>query len=241
MKLVKSLLSLLNYFLKRKPKQTPVQPVIEVPAPSVDESPVEEPILDLEIYKTIPLPTGKTMTASVDTLRKVAELTDVRADYMALIIALESSFDYTVKAKTSSATGWFQIINRTWGVLMSRYARQYDIPTDGGEDLRKDPRINALMGAELIKENIKVIKPAIGRDLTLLEIYLAHFFGAGHAKRFILAPANANAVEMFTDQARANPSIFYKNGSLARTIKEVSTVLEKRIATNLKLVNKTFN
>lgn len=241
MRIVESLLNLAYKLFKPKTKPAKTQP--KPPAPVVEPKPevvVVPPKPIVKLYETIPMPTGKYIAASVDTLKQVSVLTGVRADYMALIIALESSFDYSVKAKTSSARGWFQVIDKTWKVLLSRYGERYEIPTDSKEELRFDPRINALMGAELIKENVNVIQPSLKRELTLSEIYLAHFFGAGNAKKFLSLSDATIAASVFPTQAKANVPLFYLNGK-PRTVKEFKAYIDKKIAKSIDLVNKTFN
>lgn len=240
MKLIESLLktaiALINIFKKEVPRE----PVIAVkPTPPFVPEPTVVNV-PFKLYETVPMPTAnKSMSAAIDTLQAVEFLTGVKARDMALIINIESSFDYTVKASTSSATGWFQFINKTWGVVLERYGKLYDIPNTTSSDLRLDPRISALMGAELIKENIKIIKPAIGRELTLLEIYLAHFFGSGNAKKFLQLKEDAIAADVFPTQAKANEWVFFSAGK-PRTVAQIKTYLEGRIKKSIDLADKTF-
>ncbi len=108
----------------------------------------------------------------------------------------ESSFITAVQAKTSSATGLYQFIERTWlGVvrdfrpntaspprpaLVTNDANDKPVITDAAErarilDLRRDPYLSALMAGEMLKRDAARIALRIGRELTLGEVYLAHF------------------------------------------------------------------
>lgn len=251
MKIIETILNTIYEVMDLFRKEEPVKQVsVEKPAPAAVEPAVVETIIEevkpmpvapkVPLYKTIPMPsTNRSMAAAVATLKATETLTGVKARDMALIINIESSFDYTVKAKTSSATGWFQFIDRTWNVVLGQYGKLYDIPFEGAGELRLDPRISALMGAELIKENIKIIRPAIGRDLSLLEIYLAHFFGSGNAKKFLLLRETDIAAERFPKEAKANAAVFF-NKSEPRTVAEIKTYLASRIKKSLTLAEEHF-
>lgn len=159
---------------------------------------------------TIPKPTGnKSYAALKPTLDAAAKMVGVDPNLMGTMAAIESGFDYTVKASSSSATGLFQFINDTWKTMMKKYAAKYGIDPSTPPT---DPRANALMGAEFLKENMAAIKGAVNRPLTNTDLYIAHFMGAGGARKFLSADPSTIGANMFPEAARANPSIFYKNG-----------------------------
>lgn len=158
----------------------------------------------------IPKPTGnKSYAALKPTLDAAAKMVGVDPNLMGTMAAIESGFDYTVKAGSSSATGLFQFISGTWKTMMQKYAAKYGIDPSTPPT---DPRANALMGAEFLKENMAAIKGAVNRPLTNTDLYIAHFMGAGGAKKFLSADPSTIGANMFPEAARANPSIFYKNG-----------------------------
>jgi len=156
----------------------------------------------------------------------------------------ESGLNPAAKAQTSSASGLFQFVDQTWlATLKSHgakhgYARYAGLIEKGGDgryqvsgaearkavmDLRMDPRAASLMAAEFTSDNAAYIKGRVGRDPTGGELYIAHFLGAQGSARLIQArntnPA-ASAAALFPDAARANPSIFYRQGRSA-TVGEV--------------------
>ena len=82
----------------------------------------------------------------------------------------------------------------------------------GMDAKREDPWANSLMGAEYVKEN-KAALSAIGRGNNIADLYLAHFLGAGGAKKFFRSPVSG-LVTAWADakSLAANKTIFYKNG-----------------------------
>lgn len=193
------------------------------------------------VWEQVPMPSrNKSREAAMPTLQVVQQMTGVDANLLATFCSIESSFDYTIKAPTSSATGWFQFIAKTWynrengrGVIQ-QYGSRYQIPISGKTEdqilhMRKDPRINALMGAEFLKSNARVLRNRLGREPTDTDLYAAHFFGAGTAANFLEKDVNALAARHFPEQASANRNIFYSGGRM-RTIGEVYQVMDEKIA-----------
>lgn len=145
----------------------------------------------------------------------------------------ESSFKTEVQAQTSSATGLFQFIERTWlGVLRDfgpKYGMAQDaalvVTGDNGKptvtdpaertrilELRRDPYLSALMAGEMLKRDAARIALRIGRDLSLGEVYLAHFLGPDDAEEFLASVVDkpkAAAALMLPGPARANRTIFF--------------------------------
>ena len=145
----------------------------------------------------------------------------------------ESSFITEVQAKTSSATGLFQFIERTWLGVVRDFGAKYGLTQeaalvvsgDNGKpsvadaaertrilELRRDPYLAALMAGEMLKRDAARISLRIGRELTLGEVYLAHFLGPDDAEEFLATvvdkPTSA-AAQMLPGPARANRSIFF--------------------------------
>ena len=142
----------------------------------------------------------------------------------------ESSFITEVQAKTSSATGLFQFIERTWLGVVRDFGAKYGLTQeaalvvsgDNGKpsvadaaertrilELRRDPYLAALMAGEMLKRDAARISLRIGRELTLGEVYLAHFLGPDDAEEFLATvvdkPTSA-AAQMLPGPARANRS-----------------------------------
>ncbi|WP_202620070.1 hypothetical protein, partial [Escherichia coli] len=79
-------------------------------------------------------------------------------------------------------------------------------------DMRRDPYLSALMAGEMLKRDAARISQRIGRELTLGEVYLAHFLGPDDAGDFLDKVVNKPAVAaavLLPGPARANRSIFF--------------------------------
>jgi hypothetical protein len=139
-------------------------------------------------------PTGsKTATSSpsaavsggvLDYIKQAAAMTGVNQDYLLKTAFRESSFNPNAKAPKGSAEGLFQFIDSTWLSTMKKYGSQAGV-APGLDDksllaMKKDPRMNAMMGAFLAKENQNAIGSSKQGDM-----YLAHFLGADAARKVI--------------------------------------------------------
>lgn len=187
-------------------------------------------------FEQIPLPaTNKSREAAMPTLKAIEAMTGVDAELLATFCSIESGFNYLIKAPTSSATGWFQFINATWDEQLKKHGSKYGIPPDDAQrSLRRDPRINGLMGAEFLKGNYQYMISRIGRAPTDVDLYCAHFFGPGTAVKFLNMDPNSFAALALPAQARANTSIFYKAPGAPRTVREVYQLFEEKVAKHRK-------
>ncbi|ARO56228.1 putative transglycosylase [Methylorubrum extorquens] len=169
----------------------------------------------------------------VQTIVKAAQAVQTDPVLLMAVADKESSFITAVQAKTSSATGLFQFIERTWlGVIRDfgpRYGYEKEaglIVPDGNDrpsiqdqaersrilDLRRDPYLSAVMAGEMLKRDAGRIALKIGRELTLGEVYLAHFLGPEDAENFlsqVVDKPTAAAATLLPGPARANRSIFF--------------------------------
>jgi hypothetical protein len=167
---------------------------------------------------------------------------------------MESDFDPTAGATTSSAHGLFQFIEQTWlgtvketGTQLGygRYSDAISRTPSGGyavDDpvmrrsilkLRDDPEAASSMAAALTQSNGFKLTGLLGRRPSDSELYMAHFMGVGGAARLIAnAEDNPQAVgaRLFPNAASANRSIFYAQDGRARSVSEVYSVLDGRYA-----------
>jgi hypothetical protein len=96
--------------------------------------------------------------------------------------------------------------------------------------LRNDPRVAALMAAELVKRDRERIEARVGRALTTTELYLAHFFGTASAGRFLwLSSEKPDEVagREFRSAARANRSLFTEKAGGKRRSLTVAELHER--------------
>ncbi|MFC6788307.1 transglycosylase SLT domain-containing protein [Methylobacterium komagatae] len=169
----------------------------------------------------------------VQTIVRAAQAVQTDPVLLMAVADKESSFITAVQAKTSSATGLYQFIERTWlgvvrdfgpryglakeAALITADANDKPVMTDQAErarvlDLRRDPYLSALMAGEMLKRDAARISQRIGRELTLGEVYLAHFLGPDDAGDFLDKVVNKPAVAaaaLLPGPARANRSIFF--------------------------------
>jgi hypothetical protein len=172
----------------------------------------------------------------VQTIVRAAQAVQTDPVLLMAVADKESSFVTAVQAKTSSATGLYQFIERTWlgvvrdfgakyglekeAALITADANDRPVITDPAErarvlEMRRDPYLSALMAGEMLKRDAARIAQRIGRELTLGEIYLAHFLGPDDAEEFLANVVNkpaAAAAALLPGPARANRSIFFAAG-----------------------------
>ena len=202
-----------------------------------------------------------TQTAATDGSKRVAgaikqasSRTGVSFEYMLTTAKMESDFDPTAGATTSSAHGLYQFIDQTWlGTVKEAgtqlgYGNYSDAisKTSSGTyavddpfmkrsimKLRDDPEAASSMAAALTQSNSFKLTGLLGRRPSDSELYMAHFMGVGGAAKLIAnAEDNPQAVgaRLFPNAASANRSIFYAKDGRARSVSEVYSVLNARYA-----------
>jgi hypothetical protein len=141
----------------------------------------------------------------VETIVKAARVTGIDPALLMAIADKESSFSTHVQAKTSSATGLFQFIERTWLQVVRDFGAKHGLAKEAAAtqwiddeltvpdpaerarilELRRNPYLSALLAAEMLSRDRARIARSIGRDLTRGETYLSHFLGPDDAERFM--------------------------------------------------------
>lgn len=169
----------------------------------------------------------------VQTIVKAAQAVETDPVLLMAVADKESSFITAVQAKTSSATGLYQFIERTWLGVIRDFGAKYGYDKDAALivpdandrpsvqdqaerarilDLRRDPYLSAVMAGEMLKRDAGRIALKIGRELTLGEVYLAHFLGPDDAENFlskVVDQPTSAAATLLPGPARANRSIFF--------------------------------
>jgi hypothetical protein len=198
---------------------------------------------------------GGAEPAVAGAIRNAASATGTNFEYLLATARVESGFNPSASAKTSSAQGLFQFIDRTWlstlkqagpNLGYGKYAAaisqdqngQYSVPDPQMRQkimaLRQDPAANAAMAGAFTRTNATQLAAKLGRSATEGELYMAHFLGANGASRLIsLAAENpkAPAANAFPRAAQANRSIFYDGAGKARSASDVYASLAGRYAT----------
>lgn len=129
------------------------------------------------------------------------------------IITIESAGNPRAKAATSSATGLFQFLDRTWLGTVAKHRPDVYTSTPRAQLLAK--RLDAVfcieMGARFTEDNWN----ALGGDPTGGDLYLAHFLGIGDARDFYRADPSTPANKLVKQQViDANRSIFIVGGQM---------------------------
>lgn len=179
-------------------------------------------------YQQLPDSKGDGWENNKDLIVAASKMAGVDAGTMATFGAIESDFRPKVGAGTSSASGLYQFIKSTWDTMLKKYGAKYGIPLNTPPT---DPKANALMGAEFLRENRDGLSKFLGREPTDVDLYAAHFMGLGGARKFFGMQGNAIAAQVMPAAAKANESIFYAQGGRARTRDEVMEELMRRVNT----------
>jgi hypothetical protein len=188
---------------------------------------------------------GANGTGVLGAIQGASRATGASFDYLLTTARVESNFNPTAAAKTSSAKGLFQFIDQTWLATMKQsggalgYGRYADAITRNADGnytvanpgmrhqilaLRNDAKANAAMAGAFTNANANALSEKIGRKPTDGELYIAHFMGVNGAAKLINAAndaPNQTAASLFPRAARANKSIFYEKSGGARSASEV--------------------
>ena len=182
-------------------------------------------------------------------IRRASTAVGVDYDFLVKTARRESAMNPSAKAPTSSAAGLFQFIEQTWLGTVKQHGAQHgygqyaDLIHRGSDgrwrvegsarnvvlDLRFDPHAASTMAAELTASNAAYLRGRTGKEPGAGDLYAAHFLGpAGAASLMSAMDRNpgASAASLFPEAARANRSIFYKNGRAA-TVAEVHANLQR--------------
>jgi hypothetical protein len=174
---------------------------------------------------SLPRPVGRA-------LRNAADSTGVGFELLAAKAAIESGFQPSAQAPTSSARGLFQFIDQTWLSAVRQHGAAHGLAQEAAAitrgasgrmtvaepaerarilALRDDPEISARLGAEHLKDVSDALAPVLGRKPDVGELYLGHFLGTGGATKLLRAisaePGRA-ASDLLPEAARANAALF---------------------------------
>ena len=148
----------------------------------------------------------------IDKIRAAAQAKGIDPETALRIARAESSNDPAAKAKSSSAGGLFQVVDKTW--------KEY-----GGAPGKKfDPDENIRVGTDIIASNTNSLKKFLNRDPRPAEVYAAHYFGFAGAKPFLTAePGTPMESLLSKDAIKANPNL------KGKTSDQIMATLEKKM------------
>jgi len=168
-----------------------------------------------------------------------SRLTGVDKHLLFTFAQLESSFRPNAQARTSSASGMFQVTEGTWRYMLNKVGRKYNIPPDADQS---NVLYSAIIAAEYVKQNLNGLR-GIYKQANIeqpVAAYLAHHFGPTGSRRLINAyiqNPNTPIRDVVTPAAyRANSAILQ-----GRTVQEYMGIVEGRFNTAATHVAGRFN
>jgi hypothetical protein len=186
-------------------------------------------------------------------IRQASARTGVDFSYLFNQARIESSLNPNARARTSSATGLYQFIEQTWLGTVRRHGAEHGLGWAANAiqrgsngryyvadpqarrailDLRRNPEASAAMAAEFASDNGEYLEARLGRPAESVDLYLAHFLGAGGAARFLRAHdanPNGSAASVLPAAARANRWVFYNRNGSPRSFAEIRERFAARI------------
>lgn len=186
-------------------------------------------------------------------VQNAAQRSGIDFDYLMDVARVESNFNPSAKAATSSATGLYQFTSQTWLSTINRHGASIGldwaadaIRRDGNGHfavkdsdlraqilgLRNDPATASAMAAAFTADNRAYIEPRIGRSAESVDLYLAHFLGSQGAVNFLSAMSadpNQAAAPLMPQAAAANRSIFYNEAGQMRSLIDIRELFRAKL------------
>lgn len=208
-------------------------------------------------------PRGSTRIAApvLDAVQSASARTGIDFDYLVDVARVESGYNPTAKASTSSARGLYQFTKQTWLATLDRHGANHGLawaadaigrdasgrlsvtdPTLRQQifDLRDDPAAASSMAAALTGDNREYLESRIGRNAEPVDLYLAHFLGSGGAAKFLSAlDANPDqpGATMMPEAAAANRSVFYAPDGSMRSLADIRDRFRVKLENGGKIEN----
>ena len=186
--------------------------------------------------------------------------TGVNFSYLMKLAAAESNFKPKSKSATSSATGIYQFTRDTWLNTLKTHGAKYGLVADYAAnidhyetvygyqrpivrneamyqhllELRKNPRVSAIMAAEMVRDSEQLLIHSFDRKPTQTDLYLTHFLGNNAAITFLQSleqSPDVHALEFFPEAASSNQNIFHPSSRDPRTVNEVYAHFGKKFST----------
>lgn len=200
-----------------------------------------------------PVSAARVATPVVDAMQTASARTGIDFDYLVDVARVESRFNPTAKAPTSSARGLYQFTKQTWLATLRRHGADHGLAWAAdaiGRDasgrlsvtdptlreqilgLRDDPGTAATMAGALTADNRDYLESRIGRAAEPVDLYLAHFLGSAGATTFLSAleaDPGQPAAPMMPEAAAANRSIFYTPDGSMRSLAEIRDLFRAKL------------
>lgn len=191
--------------------------------------------------------------------------TGVNFSYLMGQAQIESAMNPNAQASTSSATGLYQFVDQSWLAVLNQHGADHGLswaanaiqrsasgryyvadPAQRQQilNLRNQPETASVMAAEMASDNRDYLAQQTGRQPQPVDLYLAHFLGAGGAAKFLNnmgSQPNMAAASLFPAAARANASVFYDQQGNARSLSQIRTNFAQKLASGTELAEAQMN
>ncbi len=190
----------------------------------------------------------------VTAIANASRSTGVDFGYLMGQAQIESAMNPEARASQSSATGLYQFLDQSWLKVINDHGSRYglgwaaDAVQQGANgrfyvadpavrqqilDLRKHPETASVMAAEFAADNRAYLESQTGRQAEPVDLYLAHFLGAGGAAKFLNVAATnpeASGAALFPAAARTNRAVFYDQHGNARSLGDIRDNFARKLA-----------
>lgn len=161
---------------------------------------------------------------TVKAIARAARDAGVDPNFLATMANIESTMD--PKARNKRVKGLMQFTPGTWNTMVKRHAKRYSIKRP---DIY-NPYHNALMGAELAKDNAAWMNKRINRKLKDHEVYMAHFISPLYALKMLKARSNRLAIDIVPASFLVgNKALFYRKGT-AMTVGQFIASMKRKVS-----------
>jgi hypothetical protein len=190
---------------------------------------------------------AKTHPESIAGIIEGSAETNADPALMLSVAWLESRFDSHSRNPASSATGLYQFTDASWGSAIEKFGGKYGLKAPEvahrtarklrhsalrTAQMRKNPRIAAVMAAEEIKSEASQAEMHIGRPLSRDEVYLVHVLGVRGAETFIRAAERSPrelCLAVIPVAAHNNPGLFTSGNKRPLTVGEAMARLHNKL------------
>ncbi len=156
---------------------------------------------------------------------QMAPQSSVNSELLDKIAMMESGGNPNAHAQGSSASGMYQFTNPTWKDAVARYGSETGVRLQD----KNNPRAQRIIAEKMLKDSAADLKNFLGREAQPTEIYLTHFLGLGGAKKLLGSNPRQFAAAVLPEAARANRSVFFKEGR-PLTVAEVYSNFNRKIS-----------
>ncbi|HVI53300.1 MAG TPA: hypothetical protein VM661_18980 [Candidatus Sulfotelmatobacter sp.] len=178
-------------------------------------------------------------------IQQASRNTGISFSYLMAQAGKESDFQSNSSSRASSAAGLYQFTKGTWMQLVKLHGASHGLgdladkitKNSHGEysvsdaaarqqilDLRRDPKLSAMMAGEYAKDNKAWLERTLGRPVSSTDLYMAHFLGPGGAAKVLKARdqnPQQSAAALVPQAARKNPTVFYDANHSAQSVAAV--------------------